>query len=388
MDVGELIFGLFFTGIIVLLVTRPRSFWARQFRVPPPFVREDPTPGPSVTVGEVTVVPRYRYAEGSWRTTLTARGPGIPRSLSVAPEGLHSKRGDFVTLDGHFDPLADVRGDVLDVTARLDAEVRRTLEGFLMRDDGRVSGGAVSRAFEGRLEDDALVSAAARVAAVAAAIGRGETPDRLAANAADEPQLELRERNLALLLAHFPDHPKAQALAAPGPRYEAPWIKLLKASARRDPPAVRAAAAEILALRRPAEVDLEVARAGVERLGATGGAEDVLTACLDRYSLRLDAIAALGASGSLDAVATLTGFTRVLGTRVEERRAARAAIAAIQARVGGGGPGHLSLAAPDAGGLAVSEPADEREGAPDEADDDSAAAAVEAAAVDDGRPAG
>ncbi|TNF25361.1 MAG: hypothetical protein EP329_23195 [Deltaproteobacteria bacterium] len=311
-----------------------------------------------LTFDDVTVTVTHGAGADRAFTMLWATCPGLPRSLAVAPQGLSSARGDVATEDEGFDAIADVRGEILDVTARLDPAAREALVGFLLRDDGRVRDGAVSRSYDHRLEGAELQAAAARLAAIARTLGHGETPERLADNVAREPLPAAQARNLALLLAYFPEHPQAQALARPAPRFEDPWIALLKGSARGDRAAVDAATASLLARELLRPDDLVIAGAAAARLQRTGEAEPLLVAMLEDASLRGAAIAALAERGSLDAVVPLDRVARSL-LAGDDRRAAREAIARIQARAGDVAPGRLSLAAPqDAGGaLTLSAPA-------------------------------
>lgn len=137
-----------------------------------------------------------------------------------------------------------------------------------------------------------------------------------------------------------PDHEeRAVRAAAPAPLDD------------RDPPVDAALLIEHLA------VDSPALRAAVARsLGhvATARALDVLVGLLDDDSLdvRVAAAEALGASGPLDLVAPLSA--RAAAARSAPfKRAAREAVARIQARHGGD-PGRLSLTAPDrAGGLTL-----------------------------------
>jgi HEAT repeat protein len=106
-----------------------------------------------------------------------------------------------------------------------------------------------------------------------------------------------------------------------------------------------------------ASSDGEVAVAAARALGRTATAsEAALVAALadGRPAVRVAAAESLGRVGSVETVPAL----RDAAKRSDEggmRRAARQAIASIQARLSGAAPGQLSLAAGEAGELSLAE---------------------------------
>jgi len=102
----------------------------------------------------------------------------------------------------------------------------------------------------------------------------------------------------------------------------------------------------------------DLAEAAAHALGASGqvAAEAALVAALhhERAFVCKAAAEALGRVGSLAAVVALKDMeAHTHPSEVEVRRAAREAVAAIQARTGGGSPGQLSLAGGEAGQVSI-----------------------------------
>jgi HEAT repeat protein len=102
-----------------------------------------------------------------------------------------------------------------------------------------------------------------------------------------------------------------------------------------------------------------LAMAAARALGTSGAAnaEEALLRALERGlpELRLPAIEALGHVGSARAVLPIQEAATGAGADAEVRRAARQAVAEIQARLQGASPGQLSIAAGDAGRVSLAD---------------------------------
>ena len=211
-----------------------------------------------------------------------------------------------------------------------------------------------------------------------------DVPARIAANLGREPEAGARLASLLALAREFPNHPATREalLAARGDDSEEVRLRagialreegretlgeLVRGAGTSDACAARAVAA--LDERLPADL----AASTLKR--ALGGAGRPLTAraCLeslgrlarpDHEGLLLEALAsderevsvaaarALGQAGTVAAVVPLQESAERGG---EHRRAARQAIAEIQARLQGAGPGQLSLAGGEAGALSLAD---------------------------------
>jgi len=239
--------------------------------------------------------------------------------------------------------------------------------------------------------------------------------ESLAANARQDPNPEVRLRNLLFLVRELPGNPATEALRAAcsdaSPKVRLRAAKELGAEARgtllelaespeddaiaaqaiwslrRDLPLERARAILIQALRRRR---LQTAHACLERLGHRAAAEDVdtlakvitrenselaaaaahvlggaghpaaeppLIAALhhERTDVRLAAAKALGRAGSAAAVLPLKEAAERSPRDQDLLRATRQSIAEIKSRLQGASPGQLSLAGAEAGKLSLAE---------------------------------
>ena len=101
------------------------------------------------------------------------------------------------------------------------------------------------------------------------------------------------------------------------------------------------------------EVALEASRALAEA-GAPGFEETVIAALEHRLNdVQLQAVAALGRIGSVEAVAPLVDWANRHALDRWVRGDARQAIARIQSRLPGGSPGQLSIAGTEAGQVSL-----------------------------------
>jgi hypothetical protein len=166
------------------------------------------------------------------------------------------------------------------------------------------------------------------------------------------------------------DGPMARAVAALGDRLSGPDLHTVLSHAlrtrrletgrsclsllgRRSGPEAMSALARVLAVER-GELAVAAAHALAET-GETAAAEPLVAALArDRPAVQAAAAEALGRVGTAGAILPL----RELEARSREdviRRAARQAVASIQARLPGASPGQLSLAAADTGALSLAQ---------------------------------
>jgi HEAT repeat protein len=318
--------------------------------------------------------------------------------------------------DPGFDEAFFISGVPALAYAFLDTRTRGTL--FRMNDQGRLEIASaelrwdVPETEESRLlakELEALLEVARRLAC------RTETAERLAANALHDLHPGVRLRNLLCLIREFSEHPVVDETLRAACADRSPEVRLRAATAlggdgvetllaMTDDLGLadvwQAAAVSALGRRLPVEGAVEgleralgshhfeTARACIETLAAGGEAavaplvkalavdrgivaasaatalgalqapeaETPLIRALWREApgLRVAAAEALGRSGSTAAVLPL----KQAADRYPEaafRRAARQAIAEIQARLPGASPGQLSLAAPESGQLSLAD---------------------------------
>lgn len=352
---------------------------------------------------------RVRPRGGADRIRIAVGGLGHgPYGLTVRPEGAGTAfekvfdGGEIETGDGAFDRAAYVQGEQALARAVLGVEARRELaELFAGRLVVRAPDGR-----EGRLEVSALVAGdelrveiasdpggagplgAALAAVVEVArrlVAPKEVAERIAANCAAEPTAAVRLENLRTLLKEFPGAgPTREATlgasrdADPAVRLEAALslgeegIGLLRALATGGEVPEEAAARAVVALGERLEASEALAllsgaldsgkpllaRAALRaaaREEATEAGEALLLRALahEDETLRVAAAEALGRAASPRAVVPLRESASAHPFDAALRRAARQAIAAIQARVEGGAPGQLSLAGDEAGRLSL-----------------------------------
>jgi HEAT repeat protein len=303
---------------------------------------------------------------------------------------------EIVTGAPEFDAQVYVQGTDPVVFAVLDAETRGHVARLLGGDltvEGRpipvrscVAEGALrvevpERGARGASLTDilrAVVSLAQRLVA---------PPDlglRLARNLLRDPQPGFRLNTLVTLVREYPQHPatrrallaarhdasaevRLRAAMALGEKGRETLLALVATDATDDACAARAVAAlgehlpepeAAKALRRAVDGNrAETAVACLEALGARGAfaCEDAILAALRSPldHVRTAAARALGHAGTVAAVREL----RVAADSgpLEQRGAARQAIAAIQSRLPGASPGQLSLAEGEAGELSLAE---------------------------------
>jgi HEAT repeat protein len=329
---------------------------------------------------------------------------------------------DIETGDDVFDRKFHVTGPSTFVRAILDADVRRSLLALFIETKFVIAGGRLRAEVPfsptGELHHVALTRALPPLLDVCRRLRRPDMVEPLARNAEVDPADEVRLRNLITLIREHPDHPRteqvlltacadrcaqvrvraaialgdrglatlrdvaegvddvaaARAIGALGTHLGADMARDILGHALRTRE-LKTAGACLVALGHRGGRDAlgllakvmnleegELAVAAAEALAATGlpGAEPPLVAGLARATpaLRLAAAQALGRVGSASAVLPLKEVEARHAGEAGFRRAAREAIAQIQARLPGASPGQVSLAADEAGKLSLVE--DER----------------------------
>ena len=345
----------------------------------------------------------------------------VERREGVVPMTLRRERRGFLRRylssreieigDKGFDDDFHVTGPHVFVRALLDARTRRLLRTLLLEIDLQVDRGRLSGALLVTMPWLLHEWALARVLGVLLeAAGRLERPvdvaRRLGENARLDPVAEVRLQNLLMLVREYPERPATGEALVAACGDASDWIRVRAATAlgergratllevaERDPPDDAAAAQAVtvlgnklrtrqegtaracliaLAHRDDAESVASIARvmsvekgalaiAAADALAATGAAaaEPPLLAALGREvgDLRVAIARALGRVGSAAAVAPLKQ-AEARARAADFSRAARQAVAEIQARLPGASPGQLSLASGEAGRLSLTE--DER----------------------------
>lgn len=334
-----------------------------------------------------------------------------PRERHVESLGTWLAGGEGVaTGDASFDRRVIVHGDADKVAALLDAPTRHAIGSGVHLADG-----ILTRTIPRRIVSAKLLVRVVRttVALAQRLMADCDVPAQLAANARNEPVGGVRLRNLAQLIRTFPE--KARPVLRSALRDHDPAVRLCAALALKEKAqgALRSLAkcqqldeegqvSALAALRTPLLVrqavrvlDMAlgsgrraVAVAAVKMLGQRGGPEAVarLTALLadDDAQLVLAACAALGATrdavvaptlihalgapwpevrvaaatalgsvGAATVVAPLHAAAAAHPLDFELRRAANAAIGAIQSRIKGAELGQLSLAEGGSGQLSI-----------------------------------
>lgn len=263
-----------------------------------------------------------------------------PQNLGVELWQAVAGGEDLRVGDPEFDAAVVVRGDPATLHGLLDADTRREVLRLIGK-KGRVHEGKLGYEVSGHQTDPAVVRAElARLGELGKALGRSDAA-RLATNAVHDPEPGVRWRCLEALGAL--DAARASTTAE---------------ALRNDPDAlVRFAAARIrrdLDALQEASVDVKLAAAegdpkGVARLLLLAGDEAGLVGLLvGTAPVRVAACDALARIGTVHAVEPLLPLARALLGDGETKRAAAAAIEAIQGRVAHGGHGTLSVA--DEGG--------------------------------------
>jgi HEAT repeat protein len=340
---------------------------------------------------------------------IAAPWPANFNSILIRPERKKPPGAPEIEIgDGLFDHAFYIVGPPQLMFALLDAETRRLMITFPR---SSLYVGAELSAEAGPLgltETLRLLLQIARRLAQPLDVAR-----RLAENAHSDPSVEVRLRNLFLLIRERPGEAvTAEALRAacedPSPRVRLHAAKVLGkethgllielAESQEDD---TASAQAIAALGRELPLErtrailaralgrrlLQTAHACLEALGDSGAREDfdILTKVLTRETSELAAAAAqaLGAAGSPDAEPVLLAALKQPSVRVaaakalgragtpaavlplkeaaeqtrdpELRSAVRQAVAEIQSRLQGASPGQLSLAGEEAGKLSLAE---------------------------------
>ena len=314
-------------------------------------------------------------------TQIAVVAPGPPDILSVKirPESMFRLTPEITIGEESFDSEFFIEGPARLVSALLDVKMRRLLIDPIFQSRLEISSGEVRATLE-----DASVPTALRVLLD---IGRRlaeplDIPQRLADNARQDPAAGVRLHNLLVLVRELPHHPLTAEALRRACSDSSPKVRLRAArevgdkgilqeliDALEDDDVSAEAVSTLgpeLSVERLAVIleiavgrnRLQTARAAVEALGATGSpaAEPALIQTLQRddADLRVAVAGALGRVGTAAAVLPL----REISDRLlpgETGRAARQAIAEIQARLQGASPGQLSLAGTEAGQLSLAD---------------------------------
>jgi hypothetical protein len=336
----------------------------------------------------------------------TVQGPPELSQVVIRREWV--KRTDDIEIgDGGFDDAFVVQGPLAFVCALLDAPVRRMLREASVEHKLTVAGGKLRihvREEQLPIFLELFRDLGQRFAET------GDVPRRLAQNVEKDPEPGVRLRNLLVLVREYPDSPtmaealrsairdprakvRLQAALELGPEGRDVLLELAEKLEEDDVSAQAVTAlGSSLPLERLQSVlagaqkqrRLETARACLEALGGLGGAAVETLAQVaeqERFDLAAAAARALGATGDPAAepslLAALERDSPELQTAAAEalgrvgyaaavlplqeaaertgalRKAAREAIAAIQARLEGAAPGQLTLTTTDAGQLSL-----------------------------------
>lgn len=313
--------------------------------------------------------------------TLARRSPPV-FGMSLPEKGLE-------TGDPGFDRQYVVNGDPLVAYAVLDADTREEL----IRDGITVEpGGRVRTILSNHERPDRAEQMAASLRPLLAFCHRFVEPEHLdravARNLEREPEAGVRRRALALLVAGRPDHPATQAAVRASLADRDDEVRLIAARAvgtegrevlralALDPSATDAVVSRAVVGLGPAFSEADVVKVLTDALAA--GYRQTLLACLaspalpptaeallaralasEEEEVRLATAAALGRLGTASAVPALREVEQ--DASGELRRAAREAVASIQARLVGAEQGQLSVA-PAAGELSLTDDARGRVG--------------------------
>lgn len=211
-----------------------------------------------------------------------------------------------------------------------------------------------------RAAQHALWDSDPRIVTLAAMHVGSEAAETLAALVRDTSRArDARTAALIALSRVASDHPELPRLASDAWHQASTQVRvagLIAAASLGGPVRARLGVSGWIevAARSPDE-SLQVAAAQAAALAGDGTVEQALCDLLEaRGVVRDEAIAALARVGSLAAVQHLLPLTKGLLRAADERRAAEAAVAAIQARCGRGEVGALAVVAGAGGELAVS----------------------------------
>jgi hypothetical protein len=351
---------------------------------------------------------RGKYVHGT-KIVITGLGHGAG-GLSLRHEGLSTaieKRfigeREIEVGDPSFDAEYYVQGRAPLAVALLDPETRRGVAG-LMR--GRVSipggpsidvGPSLSDGvLEVQIKESGFTGNRERIPQILVAVlevarrlvAPPDVAARIASNLRTEPEAGARLRGLLTLAREFPSHPatreallaalqdaseevRLRAGMALGEDGRGTLLGLVEGTGTEDSCAARAIAA--LGESLPAER----AEAALRRALGGAGRPQTARACLEALALRGNAeaeglmlealrhdegpvaVAAARALGRTGTVAAVPALREAAETGGDMRRAARQAIAEIQARLTGAEPGQLTLAGGEAGALSLADEAGE-----------------------------
>jgi len=254
------------------------------------------------------------------------RGVTARRSSLAQPLVLAAGSRPHNTGDARFDGLFAVYGDELRAIAAFAPNARQLVVEILeLGWELQIQESALTLTTKSTAEELGGVAEAVRRGAVLAQSAASEARDcraRFERGAIDDPEARARARCLRLLLAH----------------YSGPSAEVVRARALGD-------TSEEVRL----EATLWTAAAGLpcelsDRALPTF--EDLLTH--PQYAVRLAAVRALGAAGTLASIEKLRACASAPDAGRELRGAVDMAIVGIRARAGGGTPGGLSVAPPEA----------------------------------------
>lgn len=355
----------------------------------------------NVRMGRTHWFPRHVEADaGSLRVVLiSSAAQEIGGGGSVIVSGVAPGLATAASF-GQGDPLSRIGGPPLLRAALFDALTRRLVAGLLdsriERTDGnverfrctvRIVTGVLWVTHESSLTPDAL-------SAVLEIARRLKVPPALELTAADvlrrETEVPWRLNALKALLAEAPDHPATYEATRACLGDPAPEVRLEAAMARREgrevlrelaaspaaPDHVSARAVAALQAELTSAALAEVLRtalarrrplaaiACIEALGRRGPDDSPPLVQAIAYRDSRIALAAAGALGRVGATADVVVALREAETRYAAdravRNAARAAVAAVHARLEGAAAGRLSVAAGDVGRLALANDAQGR----------------------------
>jgi HEAT repeat protein len=346
---------------------------------------------------------RGKYESGT-RIVIDGFGPGV-EALSLGRGGLGLRllgREDVLVGDADFDQELHVQGPALLTLALLPAatrlRARRLLSGEVpgpheqpIMVSAQLDKGVLEVRFRERLlatsNEDLFHVLKSALALAKRLVVPNDLAAQIADNLRDEPEAGVRLNSLLTLVRELPDHPATRGALLAALKDRSDEVRLRAAMALGDEghatlrallagfitdDACAAAALRALGDRLPSGKVKNVlervlktdrkrtAKACLETLGGRGhaGARDLYIQAL-RYpdtAVMIAAVQALGRVGTAADVAVLRQEAETW-LPTQQRSAARQAIAEIQSRLSGAGPGQLTLAAGEAGALSLAEQA-------------------------------
>jgi hypothetical protein len=268
------------------------------------------------------------------RIAVVVPGPPDFIVVRIRPESTVPAEGEIEIGDESFDSTFVIKGPAPMAFALLDVETRRLL--LRLSTDVRLE----IRVGELRVEDESdkyLLALLPRLLEIGQRLAQApDIPRRLAENATHDPEARVRFQSLLLLIREYPREPAT--------------LEVLRTSG---------ATTAVDALAKLMKQNGELAIAAAQALGETGSpaAEPPLLLALqgEPEDLRMAAVKALGRVGTASAVLPLQEASRRSLFDFDFRRAAREAVAEIQARLKEAAAGQLSLAEAEAGQLSLSQ---------------------------------